>query len=670
MFGSLSLRTRLVVLGTVLTLTPLAVLFFVGRHTQAKSNVLATSACAQLTDNDLQHLGTMLAKMCDITGDAANESRDHELSYLKEALTTIGGALKVDSAHKLPVKSIDSATQAATTVDLPSLTFGSAVATNNSEQVAQLLNDAARSLNASCTIFQRLNTNGDMIRVATTVRNGKGELVLGTVIRATDDAGVPNPVLKNVLAGKSYFGAALVVDRWYSAGYQPLVDAAGQTVGMIFSGAPLRDEASDTLKMAQEVTIGTSGYVLILNASGPTRGTYVLSKDGKRDGENIWNTTDVNGRPIIQEMCARATALQPGQRDVYEYDWKNEGESVARRKVTFLYYYAPWDWLVGISAYKDDLQALENSINAAQRAGTMWQLSIAVGGVVLGIAAWVLLATRLTKKLGIVIASLNLGAEQTAAASNQVSAASQNLAQGASEQAASLEETSAALTEVDNTTGHNAKVAADAARLAQQSRKLAETGTNSMQRMSESMKQIEQAAAGTAKIVKTIDEIAFQTNLLALNAAVEAARAGDAGKGFAVVAEEVRSLAIRSAEAARTTAERIEESVQHARQGVTISSEVATQLGQIVKVIDQSSAIVDEIATSSGAAAQNLNQLTETVKNMGSVTQQNAAAAEESAAASEELSGQAAELRQVVGQLMILTSGGTAPAAAPRAKAA
>jgi len=179
--------------------------------------------------------------------------------------------------------------------------------------------------------------------------------------------------------------------------------------------------------------------------------------------------------------------------------------------------------------------------------------------------------------------------EQVASASNQVSSASQSLAEGATEQAASLEETSSSLEEMASMTKQNADNAQQANTLAGEAQKAANDGNGAMQRMNDAINEIQKSSDETAKIIKVIDEIAFQTNLLALalNAAVEAARAGEAGKGFAVVAEEVRNLAMRSAEAAKNTTALIEESTKNAKNGVDIASEVSKKLEDIVQSISK-----------------------------------------------------------------------------------
>ncbi|HSQ42441.1 MAG TPA: methyl-accepting chemotaxis protein [Fibrobacteraceae bacterium] len=262
---------------------------------------------------------------------------------------------------------------------------------------------------------------------------------------------------------------------------------------------------------------------------------------------------------------------------------------------------------------------------------------------------------NLDKALG----QVNEATMQVSSAAQQISAGSQSLAQGANEQASSLEEVSSSLEEMSSMTKQNADNAAQARTLSAESNDSAKTGSEAMERMSGAINRIKESSDQTAKIVKTIDEIAMQTNLLALNAAVEAARAGEAGRGFAVVAEEVRNLAQRSAQAAKNTADMIGESVKNADDGVKIAEEVSNSFSLIAGGAGKVNDLISEIAAASKEQAQGIEQVSTAVSQMDKVTQQNAANAEESASAAEELSSQSEELQGMVGQFQITQASAT-----------
>lgn len=248
-----------------------------------------------------------------------------------------------------------------------------------------------------------------------------------------------------------------------------------------------------------------------------------------------------------------------------------------------------------------------------------------------------------------VLTEVSGASEEVAAASQQISQGSQSLAEGASEQASALEEVSSSLQELSSMARQNVGNAKEAQSLAEGARQSAQRGVTGMESLTQAMERIKASSDATAKIVRTIDEIAFQTNLLALNAAVEAARAGDAGKGFAVVAEEVRSLAMRSAEAAKNTAALIEESVGNAENGVELNADVLSQLGDIAAQVNRVGEVMGEIAAASEQQSDGVGQINGAVEQMNGVTQGVASSSEESAAAAEELSGQSSRVRELVG---------------------
>jgi methyl-accepting chemotaxis protein len=306
------------------------------------------------------------------------------------------------------------------------------------------------------------------------------------------------------------------------------------------------------------------------------------------------------------------------------------------------------------------MDASAKSAGTAASSLTTASTTMIVGLIVatlLGIGLAVSITRSITKPIRQVADALSAGAEQTAGAAGQVSSASQSLAEGASEQAASLEETSSSLEEMSSMTKRNAETANKVKEVGSEARKAGDLGVKDMTALVGAMDAIKTSSADIAKIIKTIDEIAFQTNILALNAAVEAARAGEAGAGFAVVADEVRNLAQRCAQAAKETAGKIEDAVQKSAVGADISAKVAKSLEEIVGKARQVDEMAGEVAAASQEQSQGIAQVNTAVTQMDKVTQSNAANAEESAAAAEELTAQAESLKEAVSELLRLVDG-------------
>lgn len=657
MFRQLKLQTKLVIYGIGMTVLPMLAatgIVMIQNHRMAKA---AQEETQVLAGADLDHLCRGAYDLCRTQSDTISQMLGSSLNVARDLIRREGSVCLSD--EQVDWTAVNQLTQQSQHVRLSKMKIGQVtLESNGSLQTSSPIVDAVRQLvGGTCTIFQRMNDDGDMLRICTNVQKLDGTRAIGTYIPRTNPDGSPNQVVASLLQGQPYTGRAFVVDKWYITAYEPICDAQNKVIGALYVGLP--QENVDSLRESiMSMQVGQSGYVFVLDSAGH----YVISKDGKRDGECLWEAKDADGTFFIQEMARKAIASNEGQIVEQKYPWKNQDDQTARMKIARIIYYKPWDWVIGAGAYEDEFYNSTRRMGDIATSCMKVYAAIMSGILVLVVTTWFVVSKQLTVRIARVIHLITEGAEQVFNAATQVAASSQSLAEGASQQAAGLQETSSSLEEMASQTQQNAANANRANTLSTESKKSADDGASAMGRMSEAIRDIQNSSDQTSKIIKVIDEIAFQTNLLALNAAVEAARAGEAGKGFAVVAEEVRNLAIRSAEAAKNTSTLIEESVKKAKFGVSISTEVQTTLGQIVESVTKASNLVDEITTASNEQSQGIEQINSSVAQMDTITQQNAACAQQSASASNELKAQAEALKRGAAELQSIVGNTRSPA--------
>ena len=301
-----------------------------------------------------------------------------------------------------------------------------------------------------------------------------------------------------------------------------------------------------------------------------------------------------------------------------------------------------------------DIGTTAQNVVRSQRVSLI--IFIAVTGISL-ILVGIIISVSITKPIHTIIETLNSSVQQVNASASEIATSNQILAEGAASQAASVENTTSSLEQMAAMTQQNAQNTEHAEKLMNQTNDAVEDARSAMASLSSSMKEIANASNETSRIIQTIDEIAFQTNLLALNAAVEAARAGDAGKGFAVVAEEVRSLAIRSAEAAKNTTELIEDTSAKVEKGADFVGTTNQAFGSVVESSSKVASLISEIAEASGEQSKGIEHINESMAGIDTSIKHAAASYEESASATQNMEHEAMLLHGVVENMVALVKG-------------
>ncbi|AZQ52353.1 methyl-accepting chemotaxis protein [Burkholderia cenocepacia] len=489
--------------------------------------------------------------------------------------------------------------------------------------------------------------------------------------------------------------ATMLAER--KAGIANLVDSAAGIVkayhALAQSGTmPEADAKRDALARLAAMRYGDSGYVFVMDSKPVVLMHPTLPK---LVGTQVGDYLDPDGKPLFVTILNAAKATGSG---FAEYRGRLPHSETAVPKISYVTRFAPWDWNISSGVFLKDIDTVyyrtllghlavvfvigfvisaamlviirnvRGSLGGEPDEAAALAARIAQGDLTqpvpvrAGDGTSMMAAMRdMQARLQATIGGIRQSAEAIASASRQISAGNDDLSQRTEEQAASLEETAASMEQLTATVKQNADNARQASGLANNASDIARTGSDVVNRVIGTMGEIDDSSRKIADIIGVIEGIAFQTNILALNAAVEAARAGEQGRGFAVVAGEVRSLAQRSATAAKEIRALIVDSVERVRNGSTLVSQAGTTMGEILQAVARVTDIMGEIAAASEEQASGITQVGRAVTQMDQVTQQNAALVEEAAAAAASLQEQAARLRDAVGAFRVGHTGGPSP---------
>ncbi len=353
-FRNLKLGTKILLLGIgSVTITALALVAVIAWQSSQYS-ALAQDEFDRLVDNDLGHITDGVYNMIVAQDESVQQLVNYSLNVARQELNATG---QVSLAQdKVKWTAINQFTQQSVSVQLPKMLVGDTWLGQNTNPSIKtpIVDDVQELVGGTATIFQRMNEQGDMLRVATNVPTADGKRAVGTYIPAAMPDGTSNPVISTVLAGETYRGNAYVVNAWYNTAYEPILSETGQVMGMLFVG--VKQQNVESLRQAiLRTKVGQTGYVYVLGSDGGDLGRYIISQNGERDGENIWETQDAEGNYIIQSIINTAVTLKPGETATVRYLWQNPDDPTPRWKIARIAYYAQWHWVIGASTYEDEL---------------------------------------------------------------------------------------------------------------------------------------------------------------------------------------------------------------------------------------------------------------------------------------------------------------------------
>ncbi len=383
----LTLNFKVSLFGAVIVLIAVTALVLLAVWQSGRYNDLAQSEVDGLINADLDHIAQGIYNLVQTENEAVQQQVDSALNLAQHLLAGAGPVSF--AAQPVSWEAVNQLTGERTTIRLPRMLVGGRWLGNNQDPVVEtpVVDEVSRLIGESVTIFQRMNPRGDMLRVATTVRAAEGLRAVGTYIPALNPDGTANPVVESVMRGETYSGRAYVVNAYSLTAYHAIRDAGGAVVGMLYVGVRLASIETRVRQAILRTRVGRTGYVYVLGGTGEERGRYIISQRGERDGENIWEDMDSDGRPVVQEIIRKAVALKPGELATEHYRWQNPGETVPRWKVVRLAYFQPWDWVIGASVYEDELQGYRAILSEGRRRMTVF---MAVAGFAVTALMWLL----------------------------------------------------------------------------------------------------------------------------------------------------------------------------------------------------------------------------------------------------------------------------------------
>lgn len=559
-------------------------------------------------------------------------------------------------------------------LELPSFTFGGQPVRFNDDPGVRsdIVDDIGDATGVECSIFQRMNPAGDMLRVASTVTSKNGKRFIGTYIPAIDPDGQPNECVKRLLDGRHHGGLMDAGEHLFISNYEPLFDNQGKLIGAF--GIGVKIDATDYLiDFIREMKVGDRGFVWCGIDRGGDGFTVKCHRGDGIEGESLAGC-DQETKRFFAEIAESARELKPGEVGFKEGDWRAADDAKAGKKYVAYTYFKPWNWVIAAVAYDSDFDQMRDAV--FKKTGHMAKFLV-LGGIALLIIVIIgggMAAARIAKPLRGVVKVANHIAEGDVAGAKEaiagvetnkklirtievenilnalrsmtgnltvllgsvvrsgvemgssvteLAASARQLEAGASEQASSIHAVRDNSHDISRTSDDLDKAAREVAKVVDDAAAMAATGHDNLDKMRATMEQLVDATSSIAgklavindttgkisSVVTTINRIMDQTNLLSLNAAIEAEKAGDQGQGFSVIAREISRLADMTAKATREIEDMVAEMRSSVSSGVMEMDRFKTSVEHGGEEITGISSQLEKIIAAVGAIGPRFEEL-------------------------------------------------------------
>ncbi len=658
-----TLKQKIIGLAVVAAVLPVLVMMILIGSFQYSVSELASKELSDVALANMAQIARDVYGLCETSNDLIQKKINNGLTVARNVLKQHKGI--ETGKDKVAWEAVNQVTKQTKKIELPKLLVGGTWLGQNrsTAQTTPVVDEVKHLVGATCTIFQRMNDQGDMLRVATNVEDMEKRRAIGTYIPALMPDGSTNPVMAAVLKGQSYRGLAYVVNAWYLTAYEPILDKTGAVIGMLYVGEKL-EGVSSLRKAIMGMKVGKLGYVGVIGGKGEHKGQYIISKDGSRDGESIWDQKDIHGNAVVQTIIAKALKQPKGEAFYHEYIWQNPGDPQPRKKVSSVIYFEPFDWVIVAGTYEDDFFGPVGNVHKMIKSLFVKLILAGILIILLSVFLALFLARRLTQPMELatglaekiatgdlqqsreelaqtessriirsgdetgkllqafetmttnldsLIGQVHRSGIQVTTSATEIAASARELEATVAQQAASTTEVTATSREISATADDLAQTM-DAVNVSlNETIGMAETGRRDLDHMEAAMRELVKATSSISSklavindrankishVVTTINKISDQTNLLSLNAAIEAEKAGEFGRGFSVVAREISRLADQTAIATQDIQQVVAE----------MQTSVSTGVMEMDKFTDEVRRGVETMATQSTQLARIIDQV-------------------------------------------------------------